>query len=39
MAGVLADVGRAADSQRHLRAFLALAPESPWAALARKRLR
>ena len=39
MAGVLADVGRAADSQRHLRAFLALAPESPWAALARERLR
>jgi tetratricopeptide (TPR) repeat protein len=39
MAGVLEEVGRRADAQRHLRAFLALAPESPWAALAREKLR
>lgn len=38
MAGVLGDVGRDADARRHLRAFLALAPESPWAVLARERL-
>lgn len=39
MAGVLEDSGRPADAQRHLWAFLALAPESPWAALARAKLR
>lgn len=38
MAGVLEESGRPADAQRHLRAFLALAPESPWAALAREKL-
>jgi tetratricopeptide (TPR) repeat protein len=38
MAGVLEETGRPADAQRHLRAFLALAPESPWAALAREKL-
>ena len=38
MAGVLRDVGREVESQRHLRTFLALAPESPWAAMARERL-
>lgn len=38
MASVLRDVGRDADARRHLRAFLALAPESPWAVLARERL-
>ncbi|MFO0423639.1 MAG: tetratricopeptide repeat protein [Planctomycetia bacterium] len=39
MAGVLEDSGRPDEAQRHLRAFLALAPESPWAALAREKLR
>jgi tetratricopeptide (TPR) repeat protein len=38
MAGVLHDVGQKLDSHRHLRTFLALAPESPWAAMARERL-
>ena len=38
MAGVLEEAGRPADARRHLRAFLALAPESPWAALAREKL-
>ena len=38
MAGVLGEVGRAADARRHLQAFLTLAPESPWATLARERL-
>jgi tetratricopeptide (TPR) repeat protein len=38
MAGVLTDVGRPADAQRHLRTFLALAPASPWAKLAREQL-
>ena len=38
MAGVLHDMGRKVESQRHLRAFLALAPESPWATMARERL-
>lgn len=38
MAGVLEESGRPDDAQRHLRAFLALAPESPWAALARAKL-
>jgi tetratricopeptide (TPR) repeat protein len=39
MAGVLDEVGRPADAQRHLRCFLSLAPESPWAALAREKLK
>lgn len=39
LAGVLHDCGRQAESRRHLRMFLALAPESPWATLARERLR
>jgi len=38
LAGVLHDVGREAESRRHLRTFLALAPESPWATTARERL-
>jgi tetratricopeptide (TPR) repeat protein len=38
MAGVLRDLGQAADAGHHLRRFLALAPESPWAALARAQL-
>lgn len=39
MAGVLFDIGRPAAARRKLRTFLTLAPESPWAALARERLR
>ena len=39
MAGVLTEVGRSTDAHRHLRAFLNLAPESPWATLAREQLR
>lgn len=39
VAGVLEACGRFAESRRHLRTFLALAPESPWATLARDRLR
>lgn len=39
LAGVLHDCGRQTESRRHLRMFLALAPESPWATLARERLR
>lgn len=39
VAGVLGAVGRLAEARRHLRTFLTLAPESPWAALARQRLR
>lgn len=38
VAGVLADLGRTAESRRHLRRFLVLAPNSPWATLARDRL-
>lgn len=38
VAGILHDVGRAVESHRHLRTFLALAPESPWATMARERL-
>ena len=37
-AGVLREMGAVADAAHHLRRFLALAPESPWAALARGRL-
>jgi tetratricopeptide (TPR) repeat protein len=39
MAGVLFDIGHASAARRRLRTFLALAPESPWATLARERLR
>ncbi|MFM9058834.1 MAG: tetratricopeptide repeat protein [Planctomycetaceae bacterium] len=38
VAGILADLGRAREARHHLGTFLALAPESPWAALARQRL-
>jgi len=38
IAGVLADLGRMTESRHHLGTFLALAPESPWAALAREKL-
>lgn len=38
LAGVLHECGRLAESRRHLRLFLALAPESPWAKIARERL-
>lgn len=38
IAGVLDQVGRTDDATRHLRTFLALAPASPWAKLARQRL-
>jgi len=38
LAGVLDQTGRTADAARHLRTFLALAPASPWAKLARQRL-
>jgi tetratricopeptide (TPR) repeat protein len=35
LAGVLRDVGRPQEARHHLALFLALAPESPWAAIAR----
>lgn len=38
VAGVLHDIGREDESRRHLREFLELAPESPWATLAASRL-
>ncbi len=38
MAGVLVSLGRDADARRHLRRFLTLAPDSPWADQARDRL-
>jgi DNA-binding transcriptional MerR regulator len=38
VAGVLTDAGRPREARRHLDTFLALAPESPWAAVARQRL-
>jgi tetratricopeptide (TPR) repeat protein len=38
IAGVLREVGREVESQRHLRTFLALAPASPWATMASERL-
>jgi Flp pilus assembly protein TadD len=38
IAGLLDEVGRPVEARRHLRTFLTLAPESPWAALARDRL-
>jgi DNA-binding transcriptional MerR regulator len=39
IAGVLEDAGQPAEARNHLRTFLDLAPESPWAVLARERLR
>ena len=38
IAGVLRDVGRSRESRHHLATFLTLAPESPWADLARQQL-
>jgi len=38
IAGVLREMGLDNDADHHLRRFLALAPESPWATLARHRL-
>jgi len=38
VAGVLRDMGLTSDANHHLRRFLALAPDSPWATLARGRL-
>jgi tetratricopeptide (TPR) repeat protein len=38
VAGVLTELGRDAEARRHLRRFLVLAPQSPWATLARERL-
>jgi DNA-binding transcriptional MerR regulator len=38
LAGILDGVGRAFDATRHLRAFVALAPDSPWARTAIERL-
>lgn len=38
IAGVLSETGLPAEAAHHLRRFLALAPESPWATLARDRL-
>ncbi len=38
MAGVLVSLGRDVDARRHLRRFLTLAPDSPWADQARDRL-
>jgi len=35
---VLREMGLAADANHHLHRFLALAPDSPWATLARSRL-
>lgn len=38
VAGILAELGREREARHHLGTFLALAPESPWAAQARQRL-
>ena len=38
IAGVLASLGRDEEASQHLRRFLTLAPESPWADQARERL-
>ena len=38
VAGILANLGRTREARHHFGTFLALAPESPWAALARQRL-
>ena len=39
VAAVLAELGRGPEARHHLRTFLDLAPESPWAESARERLR
>lgn len=39
IAGVLHECGHRTEARRHLREFLTLAPESPWATMARERLR
>jgi tetratricopeptide (TPR) repeat protein len=39
VAAVLTALGREPEARHHLRTFLALAPDSPWAAAARERLR
>mgnify|MGYP006275643939 CR=1 FL=1 len=39
VASVLADLGRGPEARHHLRTFLELAPDSPWAESARARLR
>ncbi len=38
LAGVLTSIGREREASRHLRRFLEITPESPWAAQARDRL-
>jgi len=38
LAGVLDEMGREADATRHIRAFVALAPDSPWVRMAHERL-
>jgi tetratricopeptide (TPR) repeat protein len=38
LAGILENAGRATDATRHLRTFVALAPDSPWARTAIERL-
>jgi Tfp pilus assembly protein PilF len=38
LAGVLDAMGREADATRHIRAFVALAPDSPWVRMAHERL-
>jgi tetratricopeptide (TPR) repeat protein len=38
LARILCDLSRAAEAEPHWRAFLELAPESPWADEARRRL-
>jgi len=38
LAGILTELGRPAEAGSHLRRFLTLAPQSPWANLARERL-
>jgi tetratricopeptide (TPR) repeat protein len=38
LAGILDSVGRWSDATRHLRTFLTLAPDSPWARTAMERL-
>ena len=39
IAAVLTDLGRGPEARHHLRTFLELAPDSPWAESARERLR
>ena len=38
LAGILETAGRSIDATRHLRTFVTLAPDSPWARTARERL-